>query len=838
MLQKIKQPQALIGYLLLIISLAIFLIQIYRPAGLGGRNAFGLFNGAFFILYIISAGYFISIFVKHIRQFGWKKFAKGDEVLYAIALVLFSISAHSLNIELGSDIFASYPDWLTIYMIVMHVGILAFPYRMHMPEELQYLLYFVCGAGAIMCIYFNIYLAPLMAVSIPGALFLGISAHSFAPMFWLIQFIQAFFRMEDAKYSRTAYWAGVMVPILFLAIYLGRWHGVQKQIKEVQASYESESEQIYPLWVALSQQLPEGSFTEMVILGEATSHHLYSANWGNDLFGFSGRGMIHHNPLAVMAQLLYGKLELGRETMKALLNSRYDLRHMTHRRLWSGDDLETADVKTAIDIFPEYRIAYMEKTLQIHNDKYGTQEAVYSFYLPEGAIATSLSLWIEGEERKSRLTTKSKADSAYATIVGVESRDPALMHWQEGNRLSVTVFPCTHEEDRMFKIGLTIPLGYEDGKLSLGKVYFDGPPPASADEEIKIVWHGTAPANLDIPGRFEQEDEHSWTFEGSYLPYWDLGFDAPALSGDFFQFNHKRYSLSEITHEEQPLNLETVVLDLNAAWSWSEFKEVWEMVKDKKVMAYGPEPIELTDANHGEVYERLSKMKYSLLPIYHIGQSTSTLVISKGVHHAPILKDLEGSIYASRLNDWLMVKREPIRWMNLDNTLSPYVQTLKNFRILSVHTGDTEELKGILDRGSFPKIAESDNQIAISHAGISLTSTHAVEGEEVKGPDHLMRLYVYQDLLRRMGTDYFKLKSWEDFWVQFAEEAYIVTPVSSLVVLETREDYERFGIEENRNTLGNAKMANSGAVPEPHEWALIVLVLLIAVWQGKRRFGI
>jgi hypothetical protein len=45
-------------------------------------------------------------------------------------------------------------------------------------------------------------------------------------------------------------------------------------------------------------------------------------------------------------------------------------------------------------------------------------------------------------------------------------------------------------------------------------------------------------------------------------------------------------------------------------------------------------------------------------------------------------------------------------------------------------------------------------------------------------------------------------------------------------VLETDEDYENNGIEKNGNTLGNASINNDGAVPEPHEWAMIILLAL------------
>jgi hypothetical protein len=64
-----------------------------------------------------------------------------------------------------------------------------------------------------------------------------------------------------------------------------------------------------------------------------------------------------------------------------------------------------------------------------------------------------------------------------------------------------------------------------------------------------------------------------------------------------------------------------------------------------------------------------------------------------------------------------------------------------------------------------------------------------------------------------------------DSEIQLAEKANIVSPVSSLIVLEKQADYDRFDIKKNGNALGNAALNNSGAAPEPHEWALIVLGL-------------
>ena len=64
----------------------------------------------------------------------------------------------------------------------------------------------------------------------------------------------------------------------------------------------------------------------------------------------------------------------------------------------------------------------------------------------------------------------------------------------------------------------------------------------------------------------------------------------------------------------------------------------------------------------------------------------------------------------------------------------------------------------------------------------------------------------------------------------------MVSPVSSLVVLETQADYDRFDIVDSKNSLKNASMKGNGAVPEPGEWAIIILgaaAFLVFVYKTK-----
>jgi hypothetical protein len=65
----------------------------------------------------------------------------------------------------------------------------------------------------------------------------------------------------------------------------------------------------------------------------------------------------------------------------------------------------------------------------------------------------------------------------------------------------------------------------------------------------------------------------------------------------------------------------------------------------------------------------------------------------------------------------------------------------------------------------------------------------------LKAPDHLLRLYAYNHILQQIGGHYFQKDYLVDSLVTEAARANVVTPISSLVVLETQADYQRFDIK-------------------------------------------
>lgn len=266
-----------------------------------------------------------------------------------------------------------------------------------------------------------------------------------------------------------------------------------------------------------------------------------------------------------------------------LLNVLFNERHGTEEKLWSGRNLATQSVISQARIWPQYRLAYTEKTIRVRNTaQHTTREALYTFYLPDGATVSALSLWINGREAPARLTTVGKADTAYRTIIGVESRDPAVAFWQEGGRVTVRVFPCIAGQDRQFKIGITQPLTFADGKLTVENITFDGPGTESAQETVQLDFAQT-PTKVESPWLFDKLAGNRLTHTGSYDPDWQLHFDAPALAAEPFVLANKAYHISDYQPTTQAFNPETVYLDVNATWQANEFSEILKSAKPRPV---------------------------------------------------------------------------------------------------------------------------------------------------------------------------------------------------------------------------------------------------------------
>lgn len=817
------------GILLILLSAGIFsmpdfFLSLAEPDS---------FFGYFFFNYGIAITYLVILFIQGIIRFRLSVDKKNLE--YALLLmVLFMISAFSLNREI--PVFEESTTWLTSYLVIQSIALILVCLRSYLNRWINLVLYFFLGAGLPLFIYYTIFLFPIYHLGFLGAIFFGISLHIFLPLLFTIFLIVVLVRASlESRYYLSASILGILFPLLTTAIFINKWSDLKKKINAT-VNTQIANDTDLPAWVEVSRILPDSWIAERLMKAGL----VYRSTDGTDNFfrwGLSNRSfddVKKHDPLVMMAGLLNGQPEISEEEKINVLESKFDARHQAQDRLWNGKDLSTSNVITNVKLYPEYRLAYTEKILSIHNSSRDTwrsqQEAIYTFHLPEGSVVTSLSLWIAGKEEKGILTTKSKADTAYKTIVGVEARDPSVIHWQEGNTVTVRVFPCTRDENRRFKIGITSPLKYENKELVYRNVYFNGPKWNDATETIQVQFNKTA-ENLNLPFGAEKLNG-KYVFNGSYNSYWEARLAAPKLLTDTFTFGGSSYYVTELSQSRSPFDAQTIFLDLNSSWTKVEYDKVWKTVAGKNVYVPADSPVKLTEENRQQVFEEYSNVAFSLFPFFLVKDPATTLVITKNPSLSPNLSDLKGSRFSEHLTNY-MRSGNKVNVFSLGDTLSPYLKTLKELRLISLNQGALENLAAILLKKEFSSSLETDSIIPFDQAGIVINKIPGT----IKGnaPDHLLRLFNYNMIMQKTGKHYFDPEKDNAASVELASQAYCVSPVSSLIVLETKQDYERFGIDENKNSLKNASMKSSGAVPEPHEWCLIILSAFVASWLYYKR---
>jgi len=802
---------------------------------------FDIFSGTFFLNYALTFLYFFFVVYKNKeendRYFRFSSFARN-----MILLQLFNISAYALNRSI--TVFDISANWVVCFLLLSNIALLLVSlFKEFNNKWLNHLMVIITNVGILFHFYESIYVSQVYIITLLGFWFFGISLHALVPMLMTIANIKVVRRfLKKSPY----YWPTTLATWLFCLLFIGYVSHRFSQVNDAVSNSFHQQEQAHqdhslPPWLTTSQQLPKDWITKLALKSElaySTSDRLFN---GFDNFGSRRLNeRIKHDPLVVIATFFSQGVDMPFNDRIKILRYMFDSRHNTERKLWSGDNLSTTDIVTNVQLFPAYHLAYTEKTFKIHNSVVSRwrglqQEALYTFYLPEGSVVTSAALWVAGEERPAYLTTKSKADSAYQAIVGVERRDPLLLHWQEGNRVTVRVFPCTPEEDRQFKIGITTPLQKTENQLIYKNIDFEGPYWNTANESINIVTEGTL-TNMDAPFSF-YEDGLNYTYSGPYNSRWSLTFDAPDLSTQAFSFNNKSYQLSPHQEVKENFSPEHIYLDINAGFSKRELNKIWTACQGKELFVHSNYKMtKVTEGNKKALFRQQLRQNFTLFPFYKMDPSKTNLVISKFNQTTPTLEDIKSSDFMKQTSQFFNTNSKSVRVFNIDEEVSPYLLTLKELRSIQLANGTTNSLINLLDAKQFYKNQENEQTIVNQYGGFqlkeSLEATNATEA-----PDHLMRLFVYNDLLRELGKDYFNKKALANNLITAAKEAYVVTPISSLIVLETQEDYDRFDIKKANNSLQNALINDSGAVPEPGEWLLILLVLSVLLWMyfGKGR---
>lgn len=759
-----------------------------------------------------------------------------SRVYLPFVYALWLLSCFSCNLFI--NIFENLPPW--VYLLTALFCLSSWILYWEISSRfLRALAGFVNGVSLWLMLYYAFFLLPYLPHSFLGIIVLGIGLHGFAPGFILLLHGFGLHSVYVQKGRQpSALISGFATAGLFIVFFTLAMQHKASEIKGYVNAGRFSSGSDLPEWVRVSQQLSPDYFSALVLkrdlvyTGSDNFFRFDMAGPFNNTLNYNERKI--HDPLLNLAYLFVEKPLPSKDDRIRILEANFGERLQTERRLWSGQDLRTLSLTEDVLIFPETRLAYTELTLETANLYERNGEALYAFRLPEGSVASALSLWVNGIERKAVLASKSEAGAAYDQVVGVERRDPALLQWREGNRIVVRVFPVVEGAPRRFKIGVTTPLRVQGGKLLYQSIGIKGPDLASADVLTRVRMSGDATPEFSSK-RFER-DKDGFYREASGMQAWTLSLDKTPLQPQVFNWEDRGYLLQEARTESRPADYKAVVLDLNAAWTEAEARSWLENVKELPLYVLEESRKKrLTAENFEEIWKAYSQYRYTLPALYVL--SAGDLLVTRSGDFSANFDELEGSAFLEQTRN--MGRTRGLHVLNTGAQLSPYWHTLREQHYAQVMNVSPEEALQLVNARSYPVYADSG--IHIQDAQLSLSLADSAVQALPSANDHIYRLYAYGRVLQEhLGAEADTSEHNKDY-VALAEDAHIVSPVSSMLVLETDADYERTGITENENTLGNASMNNHGAVPEPHEWALIILSaagLLYYIRKRKKNYAL
>ncbi|MGN6421443.1 MAG: XrtN system VIT domain-containing protein, partial [Pseudobacter sp.] len=743
--KKIWQDQL---FTLGLITLAVVLALFWLPFKLDGRPLQGVFvvNFGLAILYLI-----IILFSGRLRK------DRNGLPPFFLFLLVSLVSAYTLNREI--EIFDVSADWLSALLAISSINYIAIFWYNEMPRWMKFLHVVLLCLSLCLFVYLAIYLIPQYLVSAVIFWVLLLPMHTFVPLLFVIYTIFWLRRIADNnRKTGITILSTLGTAAAGVVLYLVSWAMHVSEINRYYREAENNKNGTLPVWVKAAAKIPANPLTERILKTDTRFATIKPVRDGESLFwnipSVRRNNEFRHDPLICIATAFGFRLEMPVEDRVQMLQAVFNERHQAEERLWSGDELYTEEVDSKINIWPQYRIAYTDMTIKVAC-RYEEmrwrpeQEAIYSFNLPEGSAVTALSLWIDGNESPGILTTKSKADSAYKTIVGREARDPSVLHWQEGNRVSVRVFPVFPGSFRRFRVGITTPLQMNNGKMEYQSVAIEGPSQLMAKGPVSVRMMGESD-NLETPPGFKISRDKAMRFNGRFKHGWSISM-APVemATGVPFHFNGHSYSVKPYQHQRAPFQAGKIYLDINKAWTMEEYEAALQLPgKHEFFVAEDEQLVQVTEENRIRLFKGLHKRQFSLFPVHNIKVSDSALLITKGPEQSPNLNELKGTTFLEELKTYLAPKPR-LRLFCIDGALQPYLRSLKEYRVFHYDQGSMDDCSLLLARKEFSMDIENDNQVVIDHSNMMITRKDDSVNVKSDAPDHLMRLFAYNHIMQQ-----------------------------------------------------------------------------------------
>lgn len=489
------------------------------------------------------------------------------------------------------------------------------------------------------------------------------------------------------------------------------------------------------------------------------------------------------------------------------------------------DDLEMSGSRLDGHLDGASGLGYWEWTMEFRNKGHDQKEARLQLLLPPGGVVSRLTLWVDGEPQEAAFGAKSQVTAAYKAVVS-KRRDPVLVRWVGADRVLVQCFPVPPEGKMKIRLGVTAPLDERD-RLFLPKIMERNH--LFADSLQNAIWvQGDLEMSMkDLKGASR---EGRWRETHGMLPLETLSErhsfvqchdrKPPTVVWTKDPFAEARNAI--LIREQLPDRAEkkariVFVVDGSkhfAPW-YDSFRSALKTLQSRGVKA------EVIYAAEDTVWEDESTPDF-------VGGQDNLPALVRGMERAIELQ-------ADELI-WLHGP-QPVALENPER-LAQLIE--RGFRKVNISTVDLtgapnrllEQLRTTISLASTGRPAGPGDleetmvqMIARSHRQYRdrrLPLGAAPEGTEVW--DHLARWQVWQEVQQAAAEGRVP-----EPLAQKAATYQLVTPVSGAVVLETQEQFKRFGLDQ----VDESSTPSIPGIPEPSTSLLLILAGSL-VWRRRR----
>ncbi|HEX8389413.1 MAG TPA: VIT domain-containing protein [Sphingomonas sp.] len=487
-------------------------------------------------------------------------------------------------------------------------------------------------------------------------------------------------------------------------------------------------------------------------------------------------------------------------------------------------------------------LAYLEWTMEIANRDPVAREARIVLALPEGAVASRATLWVDGEPREASVAGRAETRAAYRSVVSTR-RDPLLVTTDGAQRLLVQVFPVPADGQAKIRIGFTAPFRVApDGRrdLALPAIVDGNFAPGNATRHSLWV-EADGPLRATEPGLQVGGTTISGDVSGADLvrrprllapaltrPLISVGAAPATAKAPALAVMQKVERIAPLRPGVLMLVLDGSVGNRRAAEALPDALDVIPTgvpvgiaVADDQPTLVAPAPWSPRQKERVVAAIRAARFRGGhddrdalAAALAHAagpsGPAGAVLWVhgAQPVDLAETTARLEQTLDRStRLPRLVRLQSEPGRARSLEG--EPLFDTA---RLVTPTRDFAADLRGVL--------AELSGATATWRVVRNETTARGA------GSAHVVRLWAAERIAARSGAT----GPGRDEAIRLAHRLNLVTTLSGAVVLETDKDYERNGLP-----VPGAEEVPT--VPEPETWALIGMVALLSMWLLRRQSG-